>query len=739
MIEPAIPSRRKFLQNVGYISVGFSMFGGCIGKTDPAIAARFDYLGDLPRSMNQANQVNAWLEVSADGRVRVFSGKVELGQGIRVAVQMVAAEELDMELDKVTVHLAETDVTPNEGYTAGSGSIKSSAMSVRYAAATARTTLLQLASIKLELPIENLALYNGVIRSTVDKKSVTIQDLLEGAQIETEVKSPVQIKSKEDHKYVGKAIPREDIKKMVLGEQVYIQDLRFPGMVHARVVRPPNYRSELEHLDDSELNHAVPGIIKTVINGNFVGVIAEREYQAVKAARYLEMHSKWTTPEIFPAQEKLYDHIRNIAETPENIRDDGDVRVSLEQGRTLKATYTKPYIKHGSMGPGCAVALYHQGILHVWSNSQGIYPLREALAAMLKMDTEKIHIVSVPGAGCYGHSTPDDAAADACLLALDYPGKHIRVQWSRADEHAWEPYGSAIIADLEASLTESGKIGAWKSDIWTDSHSTRPNKDPGTLLAARYLENPMEMQSRGYRGGGHRNGDPYYAIPNLQLNAYYYDGPLRVTSLRSLGAFANIFAIESFMDELADKAGKDPLEFRLEHLEDQRAIAVIQKVKDLTADQVMAAGTGLGYAFGRYKNNDAYVAIAVKLAVDGTSGQVSIIKMWAAIDVGEVINLDGIKNQTEGGMIQAASWTLNEQVTFDQQKITSTDWSTYPILRFNDIPEVEVAVIDRPHEPVLGGGEAAGPPTGAAIANAIFRACGKRIYDLPVTPGKISS
>jgi CO/xanthine dehydrogenase Mo-binding subunit len=633
-----------------------------------------------------------------------------------------------MDLDKVKVHLAETGVTPNEGYTAGSGSIKHSAMSVRYAAATARSELLKLASIKLKLPVESLTLDNGIITSSKGNK-ISFQELLDGAQIETEVTTPVSIKVKEDHRYVGKAIPRDDIEKMVRGDQPYIQDLRFPGMVHARVVHPPNQQSKLLSLDDGLLKNAASGIIKTVVNGNFIGVIAEREYQAVKAARYLEMNSKWNIPEVFPELENLYEHIREIADAPENIHDEGDVQESFEKSVTLKATYTKPYIKHGSMGPGCAIAMYDQEMLHVWSNSQGIYPLREALASMLEMDKDKIHIVSVPGAGCYGHSTPDDAAADAALLALGYPGKHIRVQWSRRDENSWEPYGSAIIAELEASLNESGKIEAWKSDIWTDSHSTRPNKDPGTLLVARHLENPLDMQSRGYRGGGHRNGDPYYHIPNFQLNAHFYDGPLRVSSLRSLGAFANIFAIESFMDELAEKAGKDPLDFRIAHLEDQRAIEVIQRVSGMTASQKLTAGEGLGYAFSRYKNNDAYMAIAVKVVVDGST--VSIIKMWGAIDVGEVISLDGIKNQTEGGMIQAASWALKEQVRFDHEKITSTDWSAYPIVRFSDIPEVEVAVIDRPHQPVLGGGEAAGPPTGAAIANAIYRACGKRIYNLP--------
>lgn len=739
MIEPSLQSRRKFLKNLGYISISFSLVASCVGKEDSAgaRAARIQFDGSLPPGMQQAHKVNSWLEIAADGRIRVFSGKVELGQGIRTAIRQVAAEELDMDLERVEVHLAETGVTPNEGYTGASASIKNSAMSVRYAAATARSALLKLASERLDEAVENLILYNGNIKSIRNQKSVTFQELLNGAQIEMEITTPLPVKNKAEHKYVGKAIPRPDIQKMVRGEPLYIQDLRFPGMVHARVLRPTNYQSNLVGLDVSELKNTVPGIIKTVVNGNFIAVIAEREYQAVKAERYLKTHSKWIVPQVFPEMEKLYDHIREIADQPQNIRNDGDVNAAFEKAKTRKATYMKPYLKHGSMGPACAVARYDGDVLQVWSHSQGIYPLREALAALLQMEKDKIHIVGVPGAGCFGHSTADDAAADASLLAIDFPGKHIRLQWSRSDEHTWDPYGSAIIAEMEASLDKSGKIEAWKSDIWTDSHSTRPNGDAGTVLLARHLKDPIEMQSRGYLGGGHRNGDPYYLIPNLQLNAHYFDGPLRVSSLRSLGSFANIFAVESFMDELAEKAGKDPLNFRLEHLDDERAITVIQKVRDMTISEQLAAGEGIGYAFMRYKNTDAYIAVGARVAADKMNGQVSVIKMWAAIDVGEVINPDGVKNQTEGGMIQAASWTLKEQVKFNEMKITSTDWLSYPVFRYSDIPQVEVAVIDRPDLPAVGAGEVAVPPAGAAIANAIYRACGKRIYDLPITPDKI--
>jgi CO/xanthine dehydrogenase Mo-binding subunit len=735
----AIPltTRRKFIKDLGYISVGFTLLGACSGVEDPIMAARLDYDGKLPGSMGRAKTVNAWLEILEDGTIRVLSGKVELGQGIRTAIQQVAAEELDMDLEKVQVHLAETGVTPNEGYTGASASIQNSAMSVRYAAATARQELLLLASKKLNTAVDNLLLYNGLVKSKQNKESLTFAEILDGEQIEKEVMLPIPIKDNREHRYVGKAIPRPDIEEMVRGQSTYIQDLRFPGMVHARVVRPPGYTSQLISLDDTGLKSEVSGIIKTVRKGSFVGVITEREYQAVKAEQYLKDHSIWTAPIPFPKSENLYAHIKLIASSLETVKNEGDVAAAFEGTETLKATYTKPYIKHASMGPACGIAMFDGEILHIWSHSQGIYPMREALATMLNMEPDKIHIKSVPGAGCFGHSTADDAAADAALLAIEYPNTHIRVQWSRHDEHLWDPYGPAMITELEASLDKNNKINSWKTEVWTDSHSTRPNKDAGTVLAARYLENPYQMKSRGYLGGGHRNADPYYGIPDITVNAHYYDGPFRTSSLRSLGSFTNIFAIESFMDTLAEKAGQDPLEFRLNHLEDERAIAVIQKVQALTSTQNNEDGKGIGYAFMRYKNTDAYIAVAAKVTVDKNNGNVGLIKMWAAVDVGEVINMDGLTNQIEGGMIQAASWTLKEEVTFNTTEITSTDWIKYPILKFSEVPEVEVAIINRPSKDVKGAGEVPVPPTAAAIANAIYNASGFRINDLPITPEKI--
>lgn len=730
-------SRRKFLKDLGYISVGFTLLGSCLGVEDPTMAAREFFNGKLPGGIGKANSINAWLEILEDGSIRVLSGKVELGQGIRTAIQQMAAEELDMDLDKVQVHLAETGITPNEGYTGASASIQNSAMSVRYAAAKARQELLALASKKLNTTVEDLILYNGIVKSKQSKESLTFAEILEGEQIEKEVSIPVPIKNKKEHRYVGKAIARTDIEEMVRGQAVYIQDLRFPGMFHARVVRPLGYESKLVSLNETGLKDEVSGIIKTVVKGSFVGVISEREHQAVKAEQYLRNNSEWTSSKPFPESKNLYKYIKEIADAPQTVKTEGNIEAIGNNLETIKATFTKPYIKHASLGPACAIAMFDGEVLHIWSHSQGIYPMREGLATMLHMDSDKIHITSVPGAGCFGHSTADDAATDAALLAIEYPGKHLRVQWSRQDEHIWDPYGPAMITEIKASLNENNRINSWNVEVWTDSHSTRPNRDAGTLLTARYLEPTFQMKGRGYLGGGHRNADPYYTIPNLRVNAHYYNGPFRVSSLRSLGSFANIFAVESFMDVLAEKAGQDPLEFRLNHLEDERAIAVIQKIQVLTASVNATDGAGIGHAFMRYKNTDAYIAVAAKVTVDKNNGRIQLLKMWAAVDVGEVINMDGLTNQIEGGMIQAASWTLKEQVTFNTSQITSTDWLKYPITCFSDIPEVEVAIINRPEEAATGVGEVAMPPTPAAIANAIYKACGKRVYDLPITPGKI--
>ncbi|MEQ9439384.1 MAG: molybdopterin-dependent oxidoreductase [Cyclobacteriaceae bacterium] len=723
-------TRRKFLRDTGGLTVAFTLFSGCGLSAEKAPAVE----GELPGSLSRNPKVNAWLQILEDGRVHVYTGKIELGQGIRTAVAQMAAEELSTDMDMIEVHLVETGVTPDEGYTAGSGSIINSAMSVRYAAAYARTLLLERAAKKLGTSADKLTLADGEVATSDGQQKLTFAEILDGEQLEEEVPASVTLKPKKDYQWVGKPIPRPDISQMVRGEPFYIQDLRFPGMVYARVVRPSAYQAELLEFDEAVLKQQVSGVLKVVRNGSFLGVITEDEYQAEKAQRILQSNAKWSEASALPGGLDLVDHLKSLPANSEAV-EEADFQADEN---TLKANYFKPYIMHGAIGPSCGIALYEDGQLHVWSNSQGIYPLRNAMPEVVGLTAENIHIKGVPGSGCYGHNASDDAAVDAALLAMAYPGKHVRVQWSREDEHGWEPFGTAMVMELAANLDANGKIATWRTELWSDSHSTRPSGDPGNLLTAHYLKNPFAKKSYGYSGGGYRNSQPYYTVPQLKVDAHFFEGPLRVSSLRSLGAYANIFAIESFMDELAEKAGKDPLEFRLMHSEDPRGIAVMKKLQEMTQGQSAGEGEGLGYAFSRYKNSASYCAVAAKLKVDSGSGKIQMQRMWGVIDAGETINPDGLKNQTEGGMIQSASWTLREEVLFNEQHVTSRNWDTYPIFRFPDVPLVEVAIIDRPEEPALGGGEAAQAPSSAAIANAVYRACGKRIRHLPVTPEKIT-
>ena len=729
-------TRRDFIRTIGALTIGFSLTGEANIWPSPTQS--------LPGDLRENPRINAWLEILADGQVRVLTGKIELGQGIRTAVAQMAAEELDLDMSQVDVLLAETGRTPDEGYTAGSNSIEASAVAVRYAAAAARQRLLQLAAEKWNTPAARLEFSKGVITDKSNHRSATLAEILGNRQITDEVRMPVTLKQKDKYQYVGKAIPREDVRRIVMGQPVYVHDLVFPGMLHARVVHPPVYGATLDPFDQQALKNKLPDIT-IVLNGSFLAVLAPTEYAAIKAHRTVQDAITWTTPHKLPDLQPadLPAYLRTLPVSTERVAEKGDI-TPITQNATLKATYFKPYIMHGAIGPSCAVARYEGGKLDIWTHSQGVYPLRETLAALLHLSANDIHVKGTPGSGCYGHNGADDAAAEAALLAVANPGKPIRVQWSREDEHGWEPYGSAMLMDLEAIVGPSGKITHWKYALHSDTHGTRPGGNPANLLPAHYIENPIPQKPAGFSGGAYRNAEPYYAIPNQLVEAHFFEGPLRASSLRSLGAYANIYAIESFMDELAGHAGIDPIEFRLKNLEDPRATAVLRQLQALlAAPQKHPKGLatnpgnppGVGIAFSRYKNAGCYCAVAAQVSINRSTGTPSVKKMWAVIDAGEVINLDGIKNQIEGGMIQSASWTLYEQVLFNKDGITSRAWSTYPVMHIPQAPEVTVTVIDRPDQPPFGAGEAAQGPAAAAILNAIHHAAGQRIRTLPV--GKI--
>lgn len=715
-------SRRDFLKTTGCLTIGFSL-----GTLYTAASSALP-LQELPGSLQRYPNIDAWLEVLANGSVRVFTGKIELGQGIRIAIAQVAAEELDLSINKVIVSLAETGVTPNESYTAGSASIETSAVSVRYAAAAARQRLLQLAATRLNVPAEELQMSEGKICTKNKKHTLTFAEVLDGKKLSGEIKLPVPLKAKQDYHISGKSVSREDLTTMVSGGPLFVHDLRFPGMLHARIVRPPVYDAKLESFHEQDVRSKVPGLLKIVVNGSFLAVIASSEYQAIQAQKLLSENTKWSPVKSLQGGKDLAAYLRTLPIQSLNVQQKGGL---LTGTATVRASYFKPYIMHGAIGPSCAVALFEDKQLHIWTHSQGVYQLRESLKELLQLPAERIHIKGVPGAGCFGHNGADDAAAEAALLAMQLPGKHIRLQWSRQEEHGWEPYGSAMLMEAAAILDGNGKISHWQYALWSDTHSTRPGGKAENLLPARYLEKPFPPGGSTYGGGAYRNSEPYYNFPNIDIKAHSFNGPLRVSALRSLGAFANIFAIESFMEELAVAAGKDAYTFRLMHLEDERAIAVLQKLQSMVPVKPPDNGMATGIAFARYKNSAAYAAVAAQVQVD--KGVVIIQKMWAVIDAGEIINPDGIKNQTEGGMVQAASWTLQEQVKYDEQ-IRSLDWFSYPVLPVSQVPVVEVALIDRPTEEPLGAGEAVQGPAGAAIANAIYHATGIRVRDLPIVP-----
>jgi nicotinate dehydrogenase subunit B len=541
---------------------------------------------------------------------------------------------------------------------------------------------------------------------------------------------------------MGRPLPRVDIPAKVAGGQAYVHDMRLDGMLHARVVRPPSPAARLVSVD-AGLVQEMPGVVSVVRDGSFLAVVAEGEFQATKAMRALAAAAQWEERATLPDRKNLPAVLRSLERQVGTVAEEGSP-TPPSGARTFRARFTRPYQIHGSIGPSCAVALMNDSGLTIWSHTQGVYPDREAISEFLGLPMERVHIIHAEGAGCYGHNGADDAAADAAFIAHALPGRPIRVQWMREQEHAWEPYGPAMLGEVEAALDGSGRITHWNYDVWSNTHSTRPG-GAGALLAARHVARSFAPEAAQLKitpaGNGDRNANPLYAFPNRRVLWHFLpDMPVRVSALRALGAYANVFALESFMDDLALEAGADPVEFRLRHLEEPRARAVVETAAERFgwANGKLPAGQGRGFAFARYKNLAAYMALALTVEVDRDTGRVRVIRAVAAIDSGEVVNPDGIRNQTEGGIVQSMSWTLYEQATFDNTRITSVDWSSYPILRFASVPDsIEVHVMDRPGEPFLGTGEAAQGPTVAAIRNAILNATGAKLYDLPFTRDRV--
>ena len=735
-------TRRQFGKAAGALVLSFTL-------TPPFARAA---PAKLPGSLDKNRMLDAWLRINADGSATIFTGKVELGQGILTALAQIAAEELELPLARVAMISGDTAQTPDEEYTSGSQSIEYGGTAVRLACAEAGALLLERAAARFAIPGERLTTAEGAIRAP-DGRSLGYGELAAELDLHREVTARVPPKPPASHQIVGTPVPRRDIPAKVTGGVAYVQDLRFRGMMHGRIVRPPRYGAMLEVVDTAQAR-AMPGVIAVVRDGSFLGVIANREEQAIRARQSLLESARWSGGEDLPDPAALSSHLTSLPSQDVVIssKQAGVGHASAAPRALVEATYTRPYIAHASIGPSCAVATYENGKLTVWTHSQGVFPLRSDLAKAMRLEEAAVRCIHREGSGCYGHNGADDVALDAALLARAVEGRPVRLQWMRDDEFAWEPYGPAMVMQAKASLSADGRIMDWNYDVWSNTHSTRP-ASPGSddrnnnLLASWYLAEPhppippkvMPQPA----GGGDRNAIPLYEFPTQHIvNHFIPTMPLRVSALRTLGAYGNVFAVESFMDELAAAAGADPIAFRLAHLKDERARAVIAAVARSAGwrdGEHGDGGRGRGVGFAKYKNLSAYVAVIADVEVDRASGEVRVPRVFAATDAGQVINPDGLRNQIEGGIIQSTSWTLHEAVRFDRATIQSRDWSSYPILTMPEVPAIEIELIDRPEERPLGCGEASSGPTVAAIANAFARATGKRIRDLPLDAARVKA
>ena len=724
-------SRRDFLKTSGALVIVFSLDA----YAQPA---------RLPGSLNGNRMLNAWLRIDADGTVTIFTGKIELGQGIGTALAQIAADELDVELPRIDVVHGDTARTPNEGQTAGSLSVEQSGTALRLACAEAREILLAAAGAKLGVPASDLTVADGAI-TTPSGAQTSYWDLAANAHLQRDATATAKPKPASAHRWVGQSVRRRDIPKKFTGGAAYVQDVRLPGMVFGRVVRPPSPGAELLAADEARVR-SLPGVVAVVRDGSFLAVAAAREEQAIAAREALRQSARWKETELLPPSgDALYRDLM-ARSVPAQTVVDKSAPAAAEPVKRLEALYTRPYQAHASIAPSCAVAQWQDDKLTVWTHSQGVFPLRADLAKAFGMDAKDIRCIHVEGAGCYGHNGADDVALDAALLARATGGRPVKLAWMRDDEFMWEPYGSAMAMKLSGGVDAQGNVVAWTHEVWSHPHSTRPGSSSGVnLLAARHLATPSPPVPPADvpqpAGGSDRNAIPLYEFGAVKVVKHYIaESPLRTSALRTLGGYANVFALESFVDELAAVAAADPVEFRLRHLKDPRARAVIEAAAQRaswTPGAKADAGRGRGIGFARYKNLACYCAVVADVAVDRASGRLRVTRAVAAVDAGQIVNPDGVTNQIEGGIIQSASWTLKESVRFDRTRVTTRSWADYPIVRFDEVPEVDVVLLKRPSERFLGVGEGSQGPAAAAIANALAHATGRRLRALPFTPERV--
>lgn len=719
-------SRRAVLQAGGALVVALSAPAGAQVLVD----------GDKALGKPLAlTELDSFLAIHADGTATLYSGKVDLGTGLRIAYRQMAAEELGIAPDRIRLIEGDTALTPNQGPTAGSTGIARGGVEIRQAAATARAALVGMAAEKLGRPADELEAVDGEVRPKAGGQGIGFGALVGDRRFGLKIDPKAPLKAVADYRIVGRSLPRPDVPAKVTGRHRYVHDFTLPDMLHARVVHPPAIGATLLSVDESTASGA-----RVVRIRDFLAVVAEDEWTVVKALGTLK--ANWSDSRTLTGHEKVAEAMRagpfDGEQTVVKKGDPGPV-LAAAAGKTLSGTFYWPMQTHGSMGPSCAVADVRADAATIWTASQATHRFRDTYARMLGLKAEAVRLVYLDGAGCYGMNGHDDAAADAALISRA-AGRPVRVQWTRQDEHGWDPKGPPQLLALTATLDDQGNIGAWKTEMWLPKATANlPNVPLVGPQAAGIAQTPG--LSTGLIS---QNASPPYACLHVEVLVHWLkDAPLRPSNIRAPGKIANSFAVESFVDELAAAAKRDAVDFRLGGLSDVRGIEVLRRAAKLMDWQARPSpgpgGVGRGIAYVHYKFNETYVAIGMEVAVDRASGAVKVQRIACAHDCGLMINPDAVRAQVEGNILQTLSRTLFEEVTFDRAGVTSLDWSSYPILTFPDVPRILIDLVDRPDDPPLGAGEAAAAPVGAALANAIFDAVGVRLRTVPLTPDRLKA
>jgi nicotinate dehydrogenase subunit B len=731
--EPTGVSRRDILKLGGAVIVSFAFEATLPAWTRAPTPA-------AGKPLDPA-EVDSFLAFHADGTVTIYTGKVDVGTGLRIAIAQMAAEELGIPAQRVTIVDGDTGVCPDQGGTGGSTGLTRGGADVRQAAATARQALLTLGATRLNRPIAELTIANGDVRPVAGGSGVAIATLIGDRRLSLRIDAKAPLRDPMHYTVVGQPLPRPDVPAKCSGTHVYVHDFTLPGMLHARVIRPAAIGATLVSVDESSVR-SIPEV-RVVRVGNFLAIVAADEWAAVKAAGALK--AVWSDAHTLPGSDGLDRWTRAAAvDHDQTTIDRGDAAAAIGgAAQKLSATYFWPFQSHASLGPCCAVADVHGDGATIWSSSQGTHGLRTNLSKVFGLSADKVRVVFLDGSGSYGTNGGDHVAADAVLLSKTI-GQPVRVQWTRQDETGWDPKGPQQLLDVQAGLDASGRIVGWSTQMWL------PNQVPGAraLLAVEAAGLPQEHGAGA--GAITQNGDPPYQADHVRVLVHWTkEAPLQLSNLRAPGKIANVFAVESFTDELAAAAGVDPMTFRLERLTDPRAIDVITRTAQLFGWQTRRSPNprtrqgglleGRGMAYMRYKQAENYVALAMDVAVDPATGRIIVRRVVCAHDCGLIVNPDALKNQVEGCIVQTLSRALHEEVTFDRSRVTSVDWASYPVLRFPEAPQIDVILIDRPDQPLLGAGEAATAPVAAALANAVFDATGVRLRTVPFTPERMKA